>query len=155
MRRTARSRCCRPISTTVSSDRSRASGSAWWGAPGWREKRRRTHMARPPKQTGGSRRGTAQLDIANDNRGVPPDEATKGDDEDQALASGETTGETKRRQARDRTEEPTVRERPPTSHPDEETEAAKSAQPGGDRPSESERPTGRMSRWGRGPDDDD
>jgi hypothetical protein len=113
---------------------------------------------RQPTQIGGSQRGTRDLDAAKQNLDLPPEEATIDEQESPGLSAGETTEEAERlaKEARTRRAENTSRPaRGPVpvrnAEDDEEADAARSEQPGGDRPSESERPDSSRSRWGRGP----
>jgi hypothetical protein len=115
--------------------------------------------SRRSTQIGGSQRGPGALDAAKRNHGRPDQDATFTDQDPQALAAG-VTAEDDERQRR-KTPAPGLGgaegRRPgeiPVHGPDEEDEAqaARSEQPGGDRPSESERPDRPRSRWGAGPE---
>jgi hypothetical protein len=110
-------------------------------------------------QLGGSQRGPGTLDDAKRNQGRPEEDVTFKDEDPEGLAAGETADEQERRRHAARAPGLGGSEgrRPgetPVHGPDEvdEAEAARSAQPGGDRPSESERPDRPRSRWGAGPD---
>src|SRR5688500_2349880 len=114
--------------------------------------------AKPSKQIGASDRGPEDLDRAKKNRGLPPDAVTVDEEDEQALSSGRTVEE-ERKSARERADQASQK-KTPRSEPrvrsaaeaEEEAaaEAARAAQPGGARPSESERPQGPRSRWGDG-----
>lgn len=108
---------------------------------------------------GGSDRGPTELDTAVENRGIPEDDVTIGDEDEEALSAGATSAEVEHEEARRRPEGGAAghrrQEEPPARAPDDEAEAAaRGGQPGGDRPSESERPDGTASRWGAGEDPD-
>jgi hypothetical protein len=107
-----------------------------------------------PKQYGNSGRGPKDLDQAKENLRLPPEAVTIRAGEEHALAAGDTEQEELQEIARDiALEHPSPR--PPQPEPphrsgalDEGMTAAVGDQPGGDTPSDSERPDKPASRWG-------